>query len=331
MLMNLRPAVPGDKPAIIELLKSSLGDSMIPKSTPLWNWKHEQNPFGQSFVLLAEENGQLIGVRAFMQWTWRYRDQRFQAIRAVDTATHPDHQGKGIFKKLTLRQLELCEKEGIGFVFNTPNEQSRPGYLKMGWQQQGKLPLKLKAVNPLKLALRILLKQSLPAPVEVPKVPAGEWEKVYQLFSREPLRPENYLHADITASYIRWRYAENPLFNYGMISDFENYVLLFRPKDHARYRELRITDFVLFNDSASIRKHMSKQVLQAARQYKADIISMSGNQFSYHRKYFGWMGLVPVKPFGPIVTIRKVSADTNMELLMDVRNWQFSLGDLELF
>src|SRR5690242_1982453 len=72
MTMQIRPATPQDKPAMIGLLKKSLGEGMIPKSEALWDWKHEQNPFGASFVLLAEENGVLIGLRAFMQWQWKW-------------------------------------------------------------------------------------------------------------------------------------------------------------------------------------------------------------------------------------------------------------------
>jgi hypothetical protein len=67
--MQIRPATPQDKPAMIELLKKSLGEGLIPKSEALWTWKHEQNPFGASFVLLAEENGALIGLRAFISFS----------------------------------------------------------------------------------------------------------------------------------------------------------------------------------------------------------------------------------------------------------------------
>jgi hypothetical protein len=53
---------------MIGLLKKSLGEGLIPKSEALWNWKHEQNPFGASFVLLAEEllcNGNGSGTAMF--------------------------------------------------------------------------------------------------------------------------------------------------------------------------------------------------------------------------------------------------------------------------
>ena len=62
-------------------------------------------------------------------------------MRAVDTATHPDYQGRGIFSRLTLHAIDELRADGVAFVFNTPNDQSRPGYLKMGWQPVARLPV----------------------------------------------------------------------------------------------------------------------------------------------------------------------------------------------
>src|SRR5688572_3667570 len=139
--MLIREATEADIPAIVELLKISLGESLMPKSEAFWKWKHIDNPFGKSPVLVAEENGQLIGVRAFMQWEWQYQNKIYKAVRAVDTATHPQHQGKGIFKKLTLELVEQCKAKGVDFIFNTPNKSSKPGYLSMGWMSNGKLKI----------------------------------------------------------------------------------------------------------------------------------------------------------------------------------------------
>ena len=57
-----------------------------------------------------------------------------------------------------------CAREGVDFVFNTPNDQSRPGYLKMGWQLVGKLT---PWVQPSSLG-------SLPA-IARSREPAGHW------------------------------------------------------------------------------------------------------------------------------------------------------------
>ena len=55
----------------------------------------------------------------------------------MDTATHPDFQRRGIFSRLTEAAVEAARDDGVDLVFNTPNEKSGAGYLKMGWQEVG--------------------------------------------------------------------------------------------------------------------------------------------------------------------------------------------------
>ena len=50
-----------------------------------------------------------------------------RAVRAVDTATHPDFQRRGIFRNLTTTALDELAASGVDFIFNTPNDKSRPG------------------------------------------------------------------------------------------------------------------------------------------------------------------------------------------------------------
>ena len=111
--MEIREADKDDISGILKVLKASLGETSSKKTERVWNYKHVDNPFGKSLVLLAEENNQIIGVRAFMRWKWQQGKDIYSALRAVDTATHPDHQGKGVFKKLTLKALKLRGEGGI--------------------------------------------------------------------------------------------------------------------------------------------------------------------------------------------------------------------------
>ena len=332
--MQIRPATPQDKPAMIELLKKSLGEGLIPKSEALWDWKHEQNPFGASFVLLAEENGVLIGLRAFMQWQWQWNGNVYKAIRAVDTATHPAHQGKGIFKKLTLQQLELCKQQGIHFVFNTPNDQSRPGYLKMGWVQQGKMPLKLQVLNPIALAYAIAFKKGKGAATADDPTPAQTWDpRVFDLMKNYSVNDE-HLNTAISSSYIRWRYADNPLFRYNYFTDFENFLLIGRIKSHSFTRELRLVDCMLFNNASAnkrINSLISKAVIPYCKKNKVQVISFSGQQYQSYQSALNWMGVIPVQNRGPIVTLRDLNMNERFPELLDIKNWGYSLGDMELF
>jgi GNAT superfamily N-acetyltransferase len=325
--MNIRVASPKDKPAMIELLRKSLGESTIPKSEALWTWKHEENPFGNSYVLLAEENEELIGLRAFMQWEWKSNEKFYRAIRAVDTATHPGHQGKGIFKKLTLEQLERCKKENIHFVFNTPNSQSMPGYLKMGWKVQGKMPLKIQALSPFRTGIRYMFKTK-PAGADLPQ---SDWTTALARFSdNTPVAPKG-IHTPFSAAYIHWRYASNPLFPYSFISDNNNYLLIYRIKEHSRFLELRITDFYLFNQDNSIRKDIRRQLSAVRKRTSADILTISGRQLLAYKNFLPAFGPIPIRNAGPSITLRDLTVSADFDFLMNIDNWTYSMGDLELF
>lgn len=329
--MIIRPATPADIPAIIVLLKQSLGESMIPKSESLWNWKHNENPFGASYVLVAEEENTLIGVRAFMRWEWRKENKNYQAIRAVDTATHPEHQGKGIFKKLTLAQLELCKKEGTHFVFNTPNSQSRPGYLKMGWQQQGKMPMKLQIRRPITILSNRLLNRKKYIGITTDPTPAKDWSGISAMLEGYTISSP-LLHSVYSPAYINWRYANNPLFNYTYFTDNKTYLLIGRIKYQSFIKELRLTDvFTFTNDNMQkTKRHIRLSLHSFCKQHAIDFVSMSGNQYLQYQSLLP-LGPIPVKPLGPIVTIRDINVASEMNILLNNSNWQYSLGDMELF
>lgn len=99
-----------------------------------FSWKHLNNPFGKSYGLVAiNEEEVVIGLRMFMFWKFSTRGEVKVAARPVDSATHPRYQGNGIFKALTIKGLSRLAGQ-YDFIFNTPNSNSLPLDLKMGWK-----------------------------------------------------------------------------------------------------------------------------------------------------------------------------------------------------
>ncbi|MBX0333248.1 GNAT family N-acetyltransferase [Pontibacter sp. HSC-14F20] len=320
--MKIRKGTESDIPAIVELLKSSLGEGLIQKSEKLWNWKHVNNPHGASPILVAEQDGQVVGVRAFLRWQWKYKGQVFQAIRAVDTATHPEFQGKGIFKKLTLQGLNDALDEGIHLVYNTPNESSKPGYLKMGWVDIGRMALKLK-VNVL------AYKQ-----FDLPVLPEQDWVKLSNLLPNisNPIVKAEQAQTLLSPDYIKWRYQDNPLFDYNFLSDYQSFVLFFRFKPHSFGQEMRVVDLLIdeqkFDKSAKNALSNSFQKINRA----CFLTSVSGRHFQLVYGVYPDMGIIPVMDKGPIITLRNVNLEEQVFAeLSNQENWGYTLGDMELF
>jgi N-acetylglutamate synthase-like GNAT family acetyltransferase len=332
--MQIRQANKADNPAIVALLQTTMSDSIIPKSESLWNWKHCHNPYGASYVLVAEEDGQLVGVRAFMKWQWQRKDTIFPAVRAVDTVTHPEFQGKGIFKTLTLQQVEICRQDAVRFVFNTPNNKSLPGYLKMEWRQMGKVPLKLKILQPISIARAKYIKPQKNISDEIDSLPFQKWtQDIFNLVSGINLF-STQLSTVVSPEYISWRYAHHPLITYNYFTDNENYLLVVRVNKHAFGKELRIVDFFKVNDAVDDR-YLNKLIRNEVNSFCTDnnigFISFSGQQYKKFRRCFKWMGFFPVLNIGPIVTVRDLNMRDDFENLLKVENWCYSIGDLEFF
>lgn len=315
--MEIRKADISDIPNIISLLKMSLGESLMPKTEKYWEWKHVKNPFGTSPVLLACEGERIVGVRAFMKWRWQNKSEIITAIRAVDTATHPEHQGKGIFKKLTLKLLEQCEAEKADLVFNTPNAKSKPGYLKMGWKEAGKFPLQLGVKKPLRLLQNKLFK-SLSTEFKELNNDFYNVELAINQFNISKVESTNHVFTDYTKDYLRWRYVDIPMIKYyGLGSD--NLLIIFRLKQSGLGVELRIAD--VLGDKQSVGEVLNEIVKSVDFDYMS-ISSFSGLSLPLFLKKNG--------DFGPDVTIRSLYRK-EIDDFINFKNWTPSTGDLEVF
>lgn len=311
--MIVRIPNPEDKSAIIGLLQLSLGEAKLKKSEEIWNFKHEKNPFGVSPVLVAEESDTLIGVRAFMQWRWQLENEILVSYRAVDTATHPDYQGRGIFKTLTLKALDYIHEKGDCFVFNTPNEQSRPGYLKMGWKEVGKINVALVCT------FFYLYKLFQSNSKNKNKATESQIEYLCDLHNKK-LQSDKVIFTPKSASYLKWRYEENLLQEYHVISTADYYIAMY-VKKHRFYKELRIVEVIAPNKLMT--SEIKALIIKYAFKNRCLLISLDDDKM-FKFRFFG--------AFGPILTFKSVTSNTDfVQKALNIANWKYSIGDLELF
>lgn len=307
--MIIREAIPEDINSILQVLKASLGETSSKKNEAVWNYKHVLNPFGKSLVLVAEENSEIIGVRAFMRWQWQFGEEVFNAFRAVDTATLPEHQGKGVFKKLTLKALEIGKEKMDHFVFNTPNNQSKPGYLKMGWEEIDKLKIQLRPLNIAQFKIKELKYETFGNGESIAGLLNSHFEEIktsYRLFTPK----------DIT--FLSWRYLHNPLQDYAVIFDKEYFIAGY-VKERKRFKEFRVSEAIM---SKSGKKSGKLAILKLAKSSGANVLSISPDAGIHFKA--GITG-----NFGPVLTFKPLNL--NQPEFLNLKTWYYSLGDLELF
>lgn len=313
--MIIREATLKDIPEIVVLLKRSLGNSLHKKSTLVWEYKHIKNIFGISYVLVALEDNKIIGVRPFMQWKWQQGDKLWQSYRAVDTATDPNHLGKGIFKKLTLQAKNDVQMQQECFIFNTPNSKSRPGYLKMGWQKLGKIRVFL-TFPWLYVFLLFTKKKS-----EVTENQSADSLEIICNKENQKLKNLGVFFTPKSSSYLIWRYEQNQLESYIKLATSEWCVFCY-VKKHGWIKELRIVE-ALGVDTDKIKQEIKQAIIPLALKHYCFIISSATNEIFSIGFY---------SKIGPMLTFCDLTKSQRIiNVLEDPNIFHYSLGDLELF
>ncbi|WCO65861.1 GNAT family N-acetyltransferase [Iamia majanohamensis] len=321
----VRRAREGDRPAILDLARRCLGWGADGRYEDLFRWKHDDNPFGASPRWVALQEGRVVGFRTFLRWRFRRPDGSVAvAVRAVDTATHPDHQGRGIFRRLTLGALEEMVDEGVDFVFNTPNDSSRPGYLKMGWVELGRPPLSIVPVR-VRGAPRMARSRtaaelwSEPSRAGRPATEALADDAVVDgLLARVP--PVARYVTDRDRPFLRWRYGNEAL-RYRALApgdDPAEGLALFRVRRRGASTEAVVADLMVPEGDRAAARHLVRRVART-----------SGADYALVHTEPGLLGTpaLPAPGLGPRVTWRALAQAERPEL----DGWRFTMGDLELF
>lgn len=314
----------------------------VPLGASYWLWKHVANPFGVSPLLTAHADDYLVGLRVFMRWTWHCGEGRIPSVRAVDTATHPTFRGRGIFRTLTLRLVDDMEREGIGFVYNTPNELSRPGYLKMGWEEVGRVPLMIRPVRPARLALRALrqrLRRGSVSAEESGRGDATQGKTVGELCESasliDKLTASDSLDSRYStarsAAYLLWRYSAIPGLTYRAVWDSapgREHAIIYRLRSRRGVRELSLSDVLVVPGAEQAARASVRRLMKRS---DVDFVSAVAAPSTPERRVLAGAGFLPMRALGPILTVRSVAADPALRSPFDIRNWRLSTGDLELF
>lgn len=312
--VEIRPATPTDRPAILALCRTALGWGDDPRFGQLFAWKHDDNVFGPSHLWVAVDGSEIVGIRAFMRWEFVRGTELHRAVRAVDTAVHPDHQGRGLFTALTLHGLDEVRAAGVDFVFNTPNEQSLPGYLKMGWGEIGRLPVHLR---PNGAGGALTAARS--------RVAASHWPELDRPVG---IAADRSLDADLGVvagasdrrlstrtddEVLRWRYGL-PMLGYRRVAAGDGSIIV-RLRRRGPSREL----VVLHHAGASAEQ--LDQTIGAALDASGATHALSLEPVGSRRRW------VQVPRMGPTLAWRGVHTSARPHR----SNWNLDMGDIELF
>ncbi|HSM50248.1 MAG TPA: GNAT family N-acetyltransferase [Thermoanaerobaculia bacterium] len=339
--LTIRRALPEDRQPILDLVSLCLGPGSVPRTPAFWDWKHARNPFGPSPILVAEADGRLVGLRAFLRWRWRSGEAEVPAVRAVDTATHPDWRGRGVFSRLTRRLLSEMAEEGAAFVFTTPNRASGAGYRKMGWSAVGRAPA---LVRPLKLrdAIRRWAGRGDSGPgregPDLLRFPAASdllaWPALDELLeSPDAVAPDPRYRTRLDRRYLEWRYGAVPGLDYRALWRDEGgppAAVIFRGRMRGRLREVVVAEVLAPPGEAGERagRELLRRLAQTAA---ADHVVAVASPGTPERRALRRAGFVPLPLVGPRLVVRTLAPEPSPADPRRASSWRLSAGALEIF
>lgn len=298
--IDVRAATDDDLQAVIALAGGALGWDPSEPNAELFRWKHLDNPAGRSAMWLAEREGQLVGFRSFLRWRFDTGGSGapIEAVRAVDTATHPDARRLGVFSELTRHGVSELSSAGVDFVFNTPNGESRPGYLRLGWQTAGRIRVQARFRGARRLAGA--------------RVAAERWSLATKTGTAVDAVLDQLvgaggpgLHTTRTAEHLQWRYGFEPLGYRGY--DHDHGAAIYRLRRRGTAVECTVCEH----------QGSGRVLRDLLRHTRADYL------LATHSPTSGGLAL----PIGPTLTTRDLAAAAPSS----AREFSFSLGDIELF
>lgn len=289
--MNFRPLnFAKDLPQVIRLINKNLDPEMTEE---FFRWKHYENPFGSSFGLVALDNEKIIGLRMFMIWEFfnHLKGDKALAIRPVDTVTDLNYRGKGLFKKLTLQGIEECSGK-YDFIFNTPNENSRPGYLKMGWSS-------LEQINYFRVGIINFFTKT---------VHYEEANSIFKTLSK-PNTAYDIYSTNKSSDFLAWRY-KSPEY---LVANFEKEGCLII------YKKMSIKGlpFVMIYEILGDISYFTSMVRSVCKKNKTPFV------YYYNSKEFESIDFIKTfRRVQPVVVLKEANRDV-------YKDFNFSLGDLE--
>ena len=88
------------------------------------------NPMGRVISFNAFYGEELVAHYACVPYKMEINGRVALGLFDMATVTHPDHRGKGLFKKLAQTTYDYAKSNGFEFVLGVANGNSFPGYMK---------------------------------------------------------------------------------------------------------------------------------------------------------------------------------------------------------
>ena len=143
---RVRESTPQDRAAIFQLREAVYG---TPFDEAEWQWKFEKHSGNPAKLFVAECEGSIVGLRAFIVERLKVLDGSFRTGLGVDIMVHPDYRRYGIASQVANEAAGQMETAGIPILTGFPNEAAFKVYVRRrsNWRHICSIPMMVKPLS----------------------------------------------------------------------------------------------------------------------------------------------------------------------------------------
>lgn len=334
---------------LITLSKSyySTGD-IIDKS--YLNWQYLYNPAGAPFLFTSKEKstGNLAGQYLVIPLEYQVMGKTVSGSLSLNTLTHPDHQGKGLFTKMANATYVDCAENDNYFTIGFPNPLSYPGFVrKLDFSHLGDIPLLIKPLKPLNIFLSYFKKEKQKHGGEITfnqVIPNSEIKEFDFNNDKDQIKYNSFwnkikvnypISSNKDFQFLKWRYSDHPTKKYKVFYSHKNNEItgiIILQAEHVwgfnvgilmDFMQLSLTDNTLLKFTSKLFKQMNLDFVAALHSELGEYQTLKKNNFFKIPQK-----LLPQK-IHFIVRLNKEFP--NSKMLFQLQNWKLTFGDYDIF
>jgi len=200
------------------------------RSAEHWRWKFLLNPLAPADpeVIVAVENGRIVGARHFMLAEMWLGNQKVMTAQGCDDMVHPDHRRKGIYHRMGELATRHLKENGFALSYGIQGRMAMTDNLKQGYRVVAQIEDVFRAAKPARLlsyklnnrvlagGLGLAYDRLVNARVGGDPEPSDEFKvKVSDRFIGEladvdSLRDRYAIELVRAEGYLRWRFDQHP-------------------------------------------------------------------------------------------------------------------------
>jgi len=275
---EIRVAEETDKKGVLRLLNKVFSKHQkmnIQRGDAFWQWKFEDNIFGDSILTVADYEGEIVGVDHLWPWQFQCRGVIINACQPCDSVVKPDYRGNGYFKQMRTKGIKIAKNRGYKLLFNFPNENSLTANLQLGGCYLGKINWWVKVLKPLDLA-KNLFRSDPSLPISIDDKYKLDIDILDKLAAKN-VTFDHYFAINRKSGFHKWRYLDKPTRQYGMISleqSNKKIAGIFTLNQNGICREMVLVDIV---GDPKLSESLILEIVKVARSLNATFLALMNN------------------------------------------------------